>query len=151
MKLALCLFIILAASSLALAQTAGEADAELRRIEEARSRAIKAGDMKALDRIYADDFTGIIGNGRVLDKAQLFEIFKATDPRAVFATDELRVRVYNDAAVMTGRLTAQKPDGTTLYASRFSHFFVKQHGEWRMVAGQSTLIPNTQPAKEADK
>jgi ketosteroid isomerase-like protein len=153
MKQALWWLFALAAPSLVFAQAprGNPAEAELRQIEEARSQAIKQGDMKTLDRIYTDDFSGIIGNARVLDKAQLFELFKATDPRLVFAVDELRVRVYTAAAVMTGRLTAKKPDGAVLSASRFTHFFVKQHGEWRIVAGQSTLIPNSQPAREGEK
>ena|ERR1044071_3999757 len=153
MKQIVWLWFALAVPSLVFAQASREsqAEAELRRIEEARSRAIKQGDMKTLDGIYADDFNGIVANARVLDKAALFEIFKATDAQLVFAVDELRVRVYMDAAVMTGRLTTRQSDGTTLGATRFTHFFVKQEGRWRIVAGQSTLIPNSQPAKGGEK
>src|ERR1044071_8112804 len=93
MKQIVWLWFALAVPSLVFAQASREsqAEAELRRIEEARSQAIKQGDLKTLDGIYADDFNGIVANARVLNKAELFEIFKATDPQFVDGEDELRI------------------------------------------------------------
>jgi ketosteroid isomerase-like protein len=140
--------LIIAASLFAQGQTVGEKqkrpskeEQELRQIEIARSQAIKQGDMKTLDRIYADDFSGVAASGRVVNKAQLMEIFKANDPRLTFTTDEVGVRLFGETAVVTGRLTGKTPDGEIIGSSRFMHVYVKQQGRWQFVAGQSTNIP----------
>jgi hypothetical protein len=36
--------------------------------------------MKALDEIYADNFSGIAGSGQVISKEQLMSVFKRNDP-----------------------------------------------------------------------
>jgi ketosteroid isomerase-like protein len=120
-------------------QSVGEQ--ELRKIEELRRQAIKQGDMKTLDAIYADDFTAIAGNGQEINKQKLLEVFKRNDPRVEFTTDEIKVRVFGTTAIFTGRLTGKTKDGEVISASRFSHLFVKRKGKWECVAGQSTAIP----------
>lgn len=114
---------------------------ELRRIEEARREAIRKGDMKTLAAIYADDFSAIGGNGQILNKQQLFDVFKRNNPEIIFTTDEISVRVFGQTAIFTGRLTGRTADGKPLSASRFTHFFVKRSGRWQCVAGQSTALP----------
>jgi ketosteroid isomerase-like protein len=114
---------------------------ELLALEKSRSQAIKNGDMNLLDRIYADDFIGIAGNGQVIDKSQLLEVFKRNDPQVVFTTDEIKVRVYGRTAIFTGRLIGKAPSGAVVLASRFTHVFVKRSGRWQCVAGQSTGLP----------
>jgi len=120
---------------------AGKAEQELKQIEEARRQAIAKGDFKSLNEIYADDFSGIIGNGRLINREQLFAIFKNNDPGVTFTTDEISVRLFGETALFTGRLVGKTSDGEVVTASRFSHLFVKRHGKWQCVAGQSTAIP----------
>lgn len=117
-----------------------KAEQELRQIEQARSEAIKQGDMKTLDSIYADDFSGIVGTGQIINKEQLMAVFKRNDPRIVFATDEINIRVFERTAIFTGLLTGKTVEGQTIFASRFMHIFVKRKGKWQCVAGQSTSI-----------
>jgi len=119
-----------------------EAERELRAIEEARREAIKNGDMKTLDAIYADDFSAIAGNGQIINKQQLFAVFKRSDPQIAFTTDEISVRVFKKTAVFTGRLIGRAADGKIVAASRFTHFFVRRGGHWRCVHGQSTPLPS---------
>ena len=116
---------------------------ELRKTEETRREAIKKGDFKTLDTIYADDFSGIAGNGQIITKEQLFAVFKRNNPEIVFETDEISVRVYKKTAIFTGRLTAKTADGKTVSASRFTHFFVLRSGRWQCVYGQTTVLPLT--------
>lgn len=116
---------------------------ELKQIEEARREAIKKGDFKTLDTIYSDDFSGIVGNGQIIGKEQLFAVFKRNNPETIFTTDEITVRVFNKTVIFTGRLTGKTPDGKIISASRFTHFFVKRGGRWQCVHGQSTALALT--------
>lgn len=147
MKRVVVVFLMLASASfLARAQKNGssKAEQELRELEAARSQAIKQGDMKTLDRIYADDFAGVAASGQVVNKEQLMQVFKANDPRLVFTTDDIGVRLFGKTAVITGRLTARTTDGTTVGSSRFMHVYVKRQGRWQFVAGQSTNVAKQQ-------
>jgi ketosteroid isomerase-like protein len=113
---------------------------QLRELEKLRSQAIKQGDMSALNEIYADDFSGIVGSGQIINKAELLEVFKRTDPRLIFNTDEIKLRVFGSTAIFTGRLTGKTAEGEIIFASRFTHVFVKRGARWQCVAGQSTAI-----------
>jgi ketosteroid isomerase-like protein len=114
---------------------------KLRQIEETRREAIRIGDFKTLDDIYADDFSGIVGNGQIITKEQLFAVFKRNNSEIVFTTDEISVRVYKKTAIFSGRLMGKTPDGKIVSASRFTHFFVKRGRRWQCVYGQSTILP----------
>ncbi len=116
-------------------------EAELRQIEESRRQAIKDGNEKVLDQIYADDFTAVAGNGQLINKSQLLAVFKRNDPSINFTTDEISVRVFDKTALFVGRLTGRSTRGELVSASRFTHVFVKREGKWRCVAGQATPLP----------
>jgi ketosteroid isomerase-like protein len=122
--------------------TAERAQTELLALEEKRRQAIKEGDARTLDQIYGDDFSAIAGNGQVINKEQLMSVLKRNDPRNNFTTDEIKVRVFGDTAVFTGRLIGRTIDGTVISAARFTHVFVKRSGRWQCVAGQSTPLPS---------
>lgn len=119
-----------------------KAERQLREIEETRRQAIKQGDMKTLEGIYANDFSAIAGSGQIINKELLLAVFKRNDPSVTFTTDEINVRFFGQTAVFTGRLTGKASSGETISASRFTHIFVKRSGRWQCIAGQSTPIAN---------
>ncbi len=135
----------LAAAMLAALAAAQEparpaAEDELLRVEAARSEAVRSGDLKLLETIYADDFTGVAGTGQLVTKKQLFEIFARVDPGIRYTTSETQARVFGDAGVVSGRLAGRREDGTLVSEARFMHLFVRRDGRFRFVAGQSTPI-----------
>jgi ketosteroid isomerase-like protein len=119
-------------------------ESDLKDLEEQRREAIRTKDFATLSRIYAPGFLAVGGNGQVIDREQLFKLFSGTDPSLSFKTDEIRVLDQGDTAVFFGRLRAFAADGKALFATRFSHTFVKQGGKWVCIAGQSTPIAATQ-------
>jgi ketosteroid isomerase-like protein len=132
--LALLLFI-----SLCMPARAG-VEEELRAIEDQRREAIRTKDFARLSQIYAPSFRAVAGNGQVIDREQLFRMFAGTDASLTFKTDEVQVVQQGDAAVFIGRLLAHTGDGKLAFASRFSHVFVRQGGQWVCIAGQSTPV-----------
>jgi ketosteroid isomerase-like protein len=135
----LLLFMLASATALPVAP-AEDVQGELRALETKRSAAIKAGDLMTLDAIYADDFKGVAGSGKVVGKADLMEVFKHQDPRVAFTVDEMAVRVLGDAGIVTARLVGKTADGKVVSDARLVHVYARRDGAWKFVFGQATPV-----------
>jgi ketosteroid isomerase-like protein len=119
----------------------------IRKLDHERIQAQIGADAVALDRIYANDFIGIGPSGTVRTKPQVISDFTSGDLKfQSITTDDVRVRVYGNTAVETGRsiMSGQDKGKTVPRDNRFTRVWVKQQGRWRLVANHySSLI--TQP------
>ena len=109
----------------------------IRTMDNERIQAQIHADAAALERIYADDFIGVGPSGAVRTKPQVISDFTSGDLKfQSITTDDVRVRVYGDAAVETGRSTMDGQDkGKPVpHNTRFTRVWVKQQGRWRLVA-----------------
>lgn len=106
--------------------------------------ALLAGNVEALDRVLADDFTLIdVMRGAEISKADLLAVVAAGMAKfEVIEPAESRVRLYQNAAVITGRTKMSMRFGETPVSvnSRYTHVFVQEQTRWRMVAAQGTPI-----------
>lgn len=144
--------LVLTAASIALGQeqsarrdlrrSVGQA---IRQIDHERVQAQIGADAAALNRIYADDFIGIGPSGTVRTKAQVIADFTSGDLKfQSIITDDVRVRVYGNTAVETGRSTmiGQDRGKAVPRDNRFTRVWIKQFGRWRLVSNHySSLIP----------
>ena len=116
---------------------------QLRELERAWDDAIVQKDITTLGRIVSDDFILITASGTVQSKAQLIENIKSTDLVVEpFETEDVKVRIYGDAAVLTGRFTQKgsyQGKGFT-YQLRYTDVYVKKPQGWQGVSAHSTLI-----------
>ena len=141
------IFALLASVTWSVAQTKPSAvEQEVLRVENARIEAILHADTAALERLLSDDLTYTHSTGRVDSKTSFIRSIQSGDLTYVaIQPDELRVRVYGDAAVLTGR-SAMKVKSPRLQNQtldldvRFLIVYAKQDGHWRQVAWQSTRI-----------
>ena len=113
-----------------------------RELLEARRQATK-GDTTVLERILADDFIATSLNGRVTNKTQYIK--NSTSPNLsfdAFSTDDVKVRVYGDGAVVTGRTTVKGhyKDEEFTTSFRYTRGFVKRNGRWQIVTSHLTPI-----------
>jgi ketosteroid isomerase-like protein len=119
----------------------------IRKLDQERIQAQIHADAMALNRIYADDFIGIGPSGTVRTKPQVLADF--TSHELTFqsiTTDEVRIRVYGNTAVETGRtITVGQDKGKVVPRdNRFTRVWVRRQGRWRLVANHySTLGPAT--------
>jgi hypothetical protein len=75
-------------------------------MDDERIQAQIDADAAALTRIYADDFIGIGPSGTVRTKPQVISDFTSRELKfQSITTDDVRVRVYGNTAVETGRST----------------------------------------------
>ena len=109
----------------------------IRKLDNERIQAQIHADAAALERIYADDFIGVGPSGTVRTKPQVIADFTSGNLRfQSITTDDVRVRVYGNAAVETGRSTMNGQDkgNAVPHDTRFTRVWVKQQGRWRLVA-----------------
>ena len=105
--------------------------------DQERIRAQIAADAVALRRIYADDFIGIGPTGVVRNKAEVLADFTAhTLTYQSITTADVRVRVYGNTAVETGRsiMAGQDRGKTVPGENRFTRVWVMTDGRWQLVA-----------------
>ena len=103
----------------------------------------KTNNPELLVPLLADNFSGTLSDGRVLDKAGMLATSKSTKWHSVEYSD-VKVRVYGDAAVATGGYKASGADrsGKAFSSSeRWTDTWVKiANGEWQCVASQDTTV-----------
>lgn len=120
-----------------------EAEMEIHRVREQSRRAFLEGDYDTLDRLWADDYYGITTWGEIRTKAESLQGLRKGDRKFLSLDyDEIKVRVYGNAAIETGRVRywglsgGQKIPGNAHYIL----VFIKQSGQWRLVAQQASNI-----------
>lgn len=129
-------------------QTAAVAE-QIKRLDQERIQAQIHADAAALDRIYADDFIGIGPSGTVRTKPEVLADFTSHDLKfQSITTDDVRIRVYGNTVVETGRSTMVGQDKGKVVPrdNRFTRVWVRRQGRWQIVANHySTLV--AQPSK----
>jgi ketosteroid isomerase-like protein len=116
---------------------------ELIRIEEDLHVAYLRHDAKFVGQVLSDDFLAIDASGNGYDRAkQLAELNDPTDCEYITPFD-MRVKVYGDAAVVTGRTKAKcRAEGTDVHVStRWTDVFIRRERKWRWVAAQFANLP----------
>jgi hypothetical protein len=98
-----------------------------------------------LKRILADDWTYWDTKSNFKTKAQVISELKAsTEECDPVALDDLFVRVYANAAVVTGREAGKcrdvKAGSTQTSHQRFTDVFIKRNGRWQCVATHESPI-----------
>jgi hypothetical protein len=113
------------------------AEQEVLRQADAWATAELRGDTAFLERTLAGDFIGIGPLGFMLTRQEWLARHQSGDLKyESFTLDEVKVRVYNDAAVLTGRQIQNGAyRGNSIQAQfRTTLVFVQQQGQWRLAS-----------------
>jgi ketosteroid isomerase-like protein len=103
--------------------------------------AVKKNDAATMERILADDFVLVTGNGRNQTKTDLLKESSSGEITYEHQDDTDRtVRVWNDTAVVTALLWAKGTQkGKSFdYKLWFSDVYVRTPSGWRYVFGQAS-------------
>ena len=109
--------------------------------------AVLRNDVATMDRILADDFVLVLGNGTVYKKADL--INAARDKTIIYERQEdsnRTVRVFGDTAIVTALLWEKfVAEGKTIEKRLwFSDVYVRTPKGWKYVFGQASMaLPTT--------
>ncbi len=144
MKQRTLLLVILSVTLLLFSQvTARAADnaAVVQAVEQERAKAQVDRNFPVLDRLIGDELTYTHASGETESKAELLGDLKSGNLvyKSLTNTD-VKVRVYGRTAVLTGRsaMTVVHAGKTHHLSLVFIEVDVNRHGQWQMVAYQST-------------
>ena len=118
-------------------------EATLKQIEEQWEAASLKSDVATLSSLLADTFISISADGHMQTKAEMLAALKSGEVKFEKSdVDELKVQLYGNAAVMTGRWTGKVVEKGEAHESteRFTDTFIKQNGQWKCVASHSSPI-----------
>ncbi|HEX8180083.1 MAG TPA: nuclear transport factor 2 family protein [Pyrinomonadaceae bacterium] len=151
--IALCLLFVVC--SFAIAQPAArkskqqaKIEQELMQLERDIGDANVRRDKAFFERVEADEFLFTDAGGGVTTKQE--DVSSLDQPPGEFrlvsyVPDEMKVYVYDQTAVVFGRVTTRarsSKDGREVTnQSRFTDVFVRRAGRWQIVAGHSSRIP----------
>ncbi len=104
--------------------------------------AVQNNDAETMDRILADDFILVLGDGRTFTKSDLLASARNKDEIYEYQEDtQQTVRIWGDTAVVTALLRSK---GTTHgepfeHKLWFSDTYVRTPSGWRYAFGQASL------------
>jgi len=132
------------ATFVAQAGRSSKAESEIRQLENRRIQAMLKADAEELNQVLADDLTYTHSSGQVDSKSQLVESLKSGERKyQVIEPRDVKVRLYGDAAVVTGRakLKTVSKGQESSFQVQFTDVYAKKKGHWQMVAWQSSRLP----------
>ena len=101
--------------------------------------AYKSGDCDGWGALLAPDWSVTHISGQVITREEAIRTCKMPEVKIdTMVSDDLAVRAYGDAAVVTGRTTVSAGGQTVVL--RFTDLFVRRDGRWLAVASQATRL-----------
>jgi ketosteroid isomerase-like protein len=125
------------------AATGSSVEEQIKKMERDRAAAVVKGDVATLEGLTADDYILINANGQLSDKATTMNNIKTGNIKLTAnEVSDLKVRVYGDTAVVTGKSSAKGTIGGRELKGpvMFTRVYVKKNGKWQSVAFQQTPI-----------
>lgn len=114
---------------------------ELLKVEKGFTDAIARNDLKAIERFVTEDWIIINADGGTIDRERFLEVIKSGAlTHNMMETDDMRVRVYGDSAVVTAVTRSKGKFMGQEFSTheRSTDVFVKLDGQWRCVLTQLT-------------
>ena len=112
-------------------------------IEHDWGNALLKADVPAWSRYLGDDWVLTYSDGTLVTKPMALADLKEGALRIEsFQLDDVKVRVYGDAAVVTGMITEKSKfrDKDTSGVRRFTDVFVKRDGRWQAIASHESNV-----------
>jgi hypothetical protein len=124
---------------------------ELEAIEQELALTWKNGDCEGWAGLIAPEWSVTHITGDVVTKAQALAMCRESHHViAEMTIDDVSVRPYGDAAVVTGRTVAVTAGDTPeTVRLRFTDVFVRRAGRWQVVASHATRVAGDQDASKA--
>jgi len=99
--------------------------------------AVQASDAKWFDAHLAADFLNSNADGSLSDRAAFLERIARPPGISEFAASDVRIRLFADIAIIHGRTTYKRGDGSPA-AGRYTDMWARTDGGWLCVAAHVT-------------
>jgi ketosteroid isomerase-like protein len=114
---------------------------ELVRVEKEFTDAIAKNELERIQRFVTNDWVIIGADGGIIERNRFFEVIRSgTLTHAMMESDEMRVRLYGDIAIVSALTRSRGKFMGQEFSTRerATDVFVKQDGQWRCVLTQLT-------------
>ena len=122
---------------------ASDEETQLILLERAWNQAETGGDPSAIARLLEDTLVYVDYDGSLLNKAEYLRSVANPVAKPDHIRDEgMKAHVYGTTGIVSGiyRETGKEKGKPYTRRARFTDTWIKQSGQWRCVASQSTLI-----------
>ena len=121
------------------------AEADVLRADDNRFEAMRKKDWTALDSALADDLTYVHSTARLESKAEHVQNLRDGKPhyRGIAPRDR-RARVLGDVGIVNGvsEMHVERDGKAQQFTVRYLAVYARTGGMWRMIAWQSTRVPD---------
>ena len=120
-------------------------EATIRECEAKWDTAAVNNDVKAFDELLADQYIATDPQGRVQTKSQMLADLKSGNFKFLSSeADEIKVFLYGDAAVVSGRWKGKYIEKGKTYdaVERYTSTYARQNGQWRSTSSHGSKIPS---------
>ncbi len=142
-SLAVLVFAAVSRSQTPAQTKTGTPEQELLDLFEEWMNAEVKGDMAFIDRLLTEDWAVTDPVGNVWTKTQFLEGRKSGEGVVIsFELDNMKARIYGDAAVVTGRMTAKQVFQGKDISGQYqcTDTLIKNAGRWQCVATHLSMI-----------
>jgi hypothetical protein len=119
-------------------------EAVLVQLQQVMAKAWITGDRATVEQIIATEWTSTGPDGRMTDRARVLAQVFETGVHKIrrLEIDEVKARVFEDAAVVTGRThgTGEFEGSAYDVIIRFTDTFVRRGGRWQAIASHASLV-----------
>jgi ketosteroid isomerase-like protein len=140
--IALAMLTIYLGAPLALGQ-GGTVEQKMTALNDQVKEANLKGDVSFFEKYYADDVVIVHSDGKISTKAQELDSWKSGAIKyETFDVRELKISVHGDTAVVTALISSNRVVNgkPTSGDARGTRVWMKEKGEWKMVAFQATSV-----------
>ena len=131
--------LLLAALPGRAAQAAVPDEPAIRQLNDDYVRAFLACDVARFRAILADDFIGVLADGRVIDKAEFLRQARERPDAQDLRLHNVVIRQYGETALVVASVTYRRADGTGVQ-TRYCCLLVRRDGRWAIVWVQWTRV-----------
>src|SRR6266851_2288347 len=120
-------------------------EAEVLQADDRRFEAMRKEDWPALEAVLADDLTYVHSTARLESKAEHVGNLRAGKPHyRGIAPRERKARVQGDVGIVNGisEMHVENAGKEQRFTVRYLAVYAKSGGNWRMIAWQSTRVPD---------
>jgi hypothetical protein len=117
---------------------------ELVSLERETAHALAIHNPSFFRRVYADDFSGVVPGGEVVDRNELAtRVQNSTAQYASFLATDIHVRIYEATAIVTCTWTARGIQLGHPFSRQYRVLHVYSNGVngWKVIASQEMLLP----------
>lgn len=118
---------------------------EVRRLDGEITVATWTGDAEWFEKNVSDDYVLITPSGTLRSKSDVIRELATTGMKMEpYEPREVEIRLYGDAAVVTGRMLQRFTLGGIRYANdlRYTDVYVKRKGKWLLVSAHTSSVAN---------